>query len=129
MIGEPTTEDHDMPNHPDDPRAGHNSARQKEYEGCYNAAHAFALHVIKGAQAAAEAMLPFAAMLEDMRIGAEGIDIAKHESLAIMAMDANGVAHDWAVEQATNMDGGAVEYLQRVGLDAIAEGMALKVGK
>jgi hypothetical protein len=127
MMAQATTEDHDMPNHPDDPRAGDDHAGQAEYEACYNAAHAFALIAIKGAQAAAEAMLPFAAMLEDMRIGAEGIDIAKHESLAIMAMDANGVAHDWAVEQATNMDGGAVEYLQRVGLDAIAEGQALKV--
>jgi hypothetical protein len=118
-----------MTDHPDDPRAGDDDAGQAEYEARYNAAHKFALIAVKGAQAAAEAMLPFAAMLEDMRIGADGIDIAKHESLAIMAMDANGVAHDWAVEQATNMDGGAVEYLQRVGLDAIAEGMALKVGK
>jgi hypothetical protein len=122
-------EDYDMTNHPDDPRAGHNSARQKEYEGCYNAAHAFALIAIKGAQAAAEAMLPFAAMLEDMRIGADGIDIAKHEPLAIMAMDAEGLANEWAASQAEKMDGGAVEYLQRVGLDAIAEGRAIKVGK
>jgi hypothetical protein len=129
MMVQATTEDHDMTNHPDDPRAGYNHAGQDLWDECYTDAKDFALVAIKGAQAAAEAMLPFAAMLEDMRIGAEGIDIAKHESLAIMAMDANGVAHDWAVEQATNMDGGAVEYLQRVGLDAIAEGMALKVGK
>jgi hypothetical protein len=118
-----------MTNHPDDPRAGDDDAGLAEYEACYNAALAFALHVIKGAQAAAEAMLPFAAMLEDMRIGADGIDIAKHESLAIMAMDADGVAHEWSASQAEKMDGGVVEYLQRVGLDAIAEGQSLKVGK
>jgi hypothetical protein len=129
MMVQAKTEDHDMPHHPDDPRAGDDHAGQAEYEACYNAAHAFALIAIKGAQAAAEAMLPFAAMLEDMRIGADGIDIAKHEPLAIMAMDAEGLANEWAASQAEKMDGGAVEYLQRVGLDAIAEGVALKVGK
>jgi hypothetical protein len=120
-------EDYDMTHHPDDPRAGDDDAGQAEYEACYNEALRFALAAIKGAQAAAEAMLPFAAMLEDMRIGADGIDIAKYDQLAIMAMDAEGVAHDWAASQAEKMDGGAVEYLQRVGLDAIAEGQALKV--
>jgi hypothetical protein len=118
-----------MTHHPDDPRAGHNRANQDLFDECYTDARDFALIAIKGAQAAAEAMLPFAAMLEDMRIGAEGIDIAKYDSLAIMAMDADGVAHDWATEQAGNMDVGAVDYLQRVGLDAIADGVALKVGK
>jgi hypothetical protein len=116
-----------MTHHPDDRRAGDDGAGQAEYEACYNAAHKFALIAVKGAQAAAEAMLPFAAMLEDMQIGAEGIDIAKHEPLAIMAMDAEGLANEWAASQAEKMDGGAVEYLQRVGLDAIAEGQALKV--
>jgi hypothetical protein len=118
-----------MTHHPDDPRAGHNRANQDLFDECYTDARDFALIAIKGAQAAAEAMLPFAAMLEDMRIGADGIDIAKHEPLAIMAMDAEGLAHEWAASQAEKMDGGAVEYLQRVGLDAIAEGRAIKVGK
>lgn len=116
-----------MTHHPDDPRAGHNSTRQKEYEACYDAAHKFALASIKGAQSAAKEMLPYAAMLEDMQIGAEGIDIAKYDALAIMAMDADGVAHEWATSQAENMDVGSVGRLLRVGVAAIAEGMALKV--
>jgi DNA polymerase III psi subunit len=116
-----------MTNHPDDPRAGDDDAGQAEYEACYNAAYAFARAVIMAAQAAAEAALPLSAMLEEMKIGAEGIDILKYDQLAIMAMDADGVAHEWAAAQAEAMDVGSVEYIDRVGLDAIAEGQALKV--